>query len=175
MSPPWAIHLPTADATCVRLRLRPRDEGAPWPFTLALTDLGRLGAVAAERFRSLGRGRGEPALASQELLWRGCPVHLETAAGEASLALPAWDEMAETEATEDGFWELVDTFAAAVGAGHGAIGDGEALDPPGAAWEGTIGRHLALLLPPLDAAELGGWRADRYRELPLSGLAVLLH
>jgi len=174
VSLPWSIHLPTADATCVRLRLRPRDEGAPWPFTLALTELGRLGAVAAERFRSLGRGRGEPLLASQELLWRGCPVHLETAAGEASLALPAWDRMAETEANEDGFWELVDTFAAAVGARHGAIGDGEALAPPGAAWQGAIERHLALLLPPAVAGDLGTWRVDRYRELPLSGLAVLL-
>jgi hypothetical protein len=170
----WSVHLPTADATWARLRLRPRGERDPWPFTLAVTQLQALGAVGEERFRSLGRGRDEPLLASQELRWRGCPLHLETLLGregsrEAALALPSWDELAHSEATEDDFWDLVDGFAAAVGAGHGAIGDGEPLDE-------VLDRHLALLLPPHLAAdaESEGGRACLYRELPLSGLHVLL-
>lgn len=182
IAPAWAIHLPTAAATCVRLRLRPRDEHDPWPFVLALTELRQLGATGAERFRSLGRGRGEPVLASQDMVWRGCPLHLLTLAAadgvrEASLELPSWDELVGGEATEADFWELVDVVAAAVGARHGAIGDGEPLDAPAVArpgWEDAVARHLAVLLPGADAAEVGAWRAARYRDLPLSGLVVLL-
>lgn len=175
----WSIHLPTADETCVRLRLRPRDERDPWPFSLAITELGRLGVEGEGRFRALGSGHGEPLLASHELRWRDCPVHLETLRTgdghrEAALALPSWDEMcAESAATEDDFWELVDGFAAAVDAERGAIVDGEPLDQP-AHGAPAIERHLAVLVPQPRAAELTGWRAARYRDLPRSGLAVLL-
>ena len=109
----WSIHLPTADETCIRLRLRPRDERAPWPFSLALTELARLGAAGEGRFRALGSGHGEPLLASHELSWRRCALHVETVATrdgsrEAALALPSWDELCEqSEATEDEFWELL--------------------------------------------------------------------
>ncbi len=170
----WSVHLPTAGETCVRLRLRPRGERDPWPFTLAVTELGRLGAEGEGRFRSLGSGRGEPLLASQELRWRDCPVHLETlrtADGEreAALALPSWDEICEqSSASEADFWELVDGFAAAVDAEHGAIVDGEPLAGP------AIEEHVAVLVAQHGAAELTGWRAARYRDLPRSGLAVLL-
>lgn len=175
----WSIHLPTADETCVRLRLRPRDERDPWPFSLAITELGRLGAEGEGRFRALGSGHGEPLLASHQLRWRDCPVHMETVRSgdgvrEAALALPSWDEICDkADATEDDFWELVDGFAAAVDAAHGAIVDGEPLDAPEDA-TAPIERHLAVLLPRPEAVELTGWRAAHYRDLPRSGLAVLL-
>jgi hypothetical protein len=183
IAPAWAIHLPTAGATCVRLRLAPRGERDPWPFMLAITELRRLGATGAERFRSLGRGRDEPVLAAQELAWHGCPLHLSTLAGrdgvrEASIELPSWDELERSQAAEADFWELVDAVAAAVGARHGAIGDGEPLDAPAAAGRAgrtaDLDRHLALLLPAVDAEDVGAWRAARYRELDRSGLVVLL-
>jgi hypothetical protein len=166
--PAWSIHLPTADATCVRLRLRPRDPRDPWPFTLAVTELGRLGAVAVDRFRALGGGRGEPVLASQAMEWRACPLHLEThTGGEATLELPSWDELAATELSEVDVWELVDTFAAAVDAERGSIGDGESLGA-------GVADHIALLVPGGEAALPHPWLATRYRDLPRSGLSVLL-
>jgi len=173
----WSVHLPTADETCVRLRLRPRDERDPWPFSLALTELARLGAVGEERFRAVGSGRGEPLIASQELRWRSCALHVETLATrdgtrEAALALPSWDELCErSEATEEDFWELVDAFAAAVDAEHGAIVDGEALASAGPP---AIEDHVAVLLPTGAAAHQSGSRSARYRDLPRSGLSVLL-
>jgi len=171
----WSVHLPTADETCVRLRLRPRGERDPWPFSLAITELGRLGAAGEGRFRAVGSGHGEPLVASHELRWRDCPVHLETlraadGSREAAISLPSWDELTDqADAGEEDFWELVDAFAAAVDAERGAIVDGE---PLGA--EPGIGDHLALLLPPAAARDLRGWRAARYRELPRSGLTVLI-
>ena len=178
----WAVHLPTADQTCVRLAIAPRGPADPWPFTVAVTELGRLGATGRERFRSLGRGTGEPLLASQELAWHGCSLHLESrldreGRGELSLELPCWDELCQRDATEDDFWDLVDALAAAASPTHGAVTDGEALDPAPprtrAECERALDRHLALLLPP-GSAELSASRAARYRELPRSGLAVLL-
>jgi hypothetical protein len=181
----WSIHLPTADETCVRLRLRPRDERDPWPFSLVLTELARLGAAGEGRFRALGSGHGEPLLASQELVWRGCPVHVETLVArdgsrEAALALPSWDEMCHrADATEDDFWELVDCFAAAVDAEHGAIVDGEPLSADldhtaRPAVELALARHLAVLVPAASADGVAASRAAHYRDLPGSGLAVLL-
>jgi hypothetical protein len=176
--PAWAVHLPTADETCIRLRLRPRQERDPWAFSLAITELARQGAAARERFRALGSGHGEPLLASQELLWRRCPLHVEAllardGSREAALALPSWDELCDDpDATEDDFWALVDGFAAAVDAESGAIVDGEPLEPsprpPG------IDRHLAVLVPAAAVEGVDGWRAAHYRDLPRSGLAVLL-
>ena len=74
-------------------------------------------------------------------------------------------------------WELVDVFATAVDAAHGALVDGEPLElePAGSAldWRRRIGDHLALLLPP-------GWRQEpgpaafAYTTLPASGLLVVL-
>jgi hypothetical protein len=177
----WRIHIPTADETCIRLRLRPRDERDPWPFSLAITELARLGAAGEGRFRALGSGHGEPLIASHELRWRNCPVHVETLKArdgtrEAALSLPSWDEMCEQpEATEDDFWELVDGFAAALDAEHGAIVDGEPLsDAAGHAWHDAIDTHVALLVPAVAAADLQPARAAHYHDLPRSGLAVLL-
>ena len=162
--PTWSVHLPTVDRTCVRLALRPRSAGDPWPFTLALSALSRLGASApeGERFRSLGAGRGVPLLASQELTWQGCALHLEAAthrdgSGEVVLELPPWDELTASAASEAELWELVDAVATAVDAVHGTVGDGEAQLVTTAAAQGDQ-----------------GWLAADYRELPLSGLHVLL-
>jgi hypothetical protein len=175
----WSIHLPTADETCVRLRLRPRHERDPWPFSLAITELARLGAAGEGRFRAVGSGHGEPLIAAHELRWRRCPVHVETLATrdgtrEAALSLPSWDEMCDAaEATESDFWELVDGFAAALDAEHGAIVDGEPLCAAGSA-AASLDRHLAVLVPAHVAAGVAPWRAARYRDLPRSGLSVLL-
>jgi hypothetical protein len=180
----WSVHLPTAGETCVRVCLRPREAGDPWPFSLVLTELARLGAVGEGRFRALGSGHGEPLLAAQELRWRRCPAHLETLVGrdgrrEAALSLPSWDEMCtQAEATEEDFWDLVDGFAAAVDAEHGAIVDGEPLEleaprePRG--WEPVLARHLAVLVPVGLAGAVPAGRAAHYRDLSHSGLAVLL-
>jgi hypothetical protein len=174
----WSVHLPTAGETCIRLRLRPRHERDPWAFSLAITELARQGAAAEERFRALGSGRGEPLLASQELRWRSCPVHVETLLArdgtrEAALALPSWDELCDcAAATEDDFWALVDGFAAAVDAEHGAIVDGEPLEAPPRPL--GIDRHLAVLVPAVSVDSIEDWRAARYRDLSRSGLAVLL-
>ena len=79
-----------------------------------------------ERFRSLGAGHGQPLLQSQEASWHELPVHLEpvvTAAGrlvEAALALPAMEELI-ARVDESSWWELVDVFAAACDAAHGAL------------------------------------------------------
>jgi hypothetical protein len=183
VTPAWSVHLPTVDATWVRLRLRPHGERDPWPFSLALTRLAGLGAVSEERFRSLGAGRGRPLLASQELSWRGGRLHLETTLGrdgvaELALALPCWDELVGGEATEEDLWELVDGCAEAVDAAHGAVGDGEPLEEPEGNGEAALpspGRHLGVLLPGHaveKATALAG--AASYRELPLSGLTVVL-
>ena len=149
----WAVHLPTAGETCVRLRLRARSDGDPWPFALAVTELQALGAQPAERFRSLGAGRGEPVVASQEFRWRGCAMSIETIrtrdGREATLTLPSWDELAaRSDLGEDHVWDLVDGLAAAVDAEGGAIEDVALLQ-----------RHPA---------------AASYRHLPRSGLSVVL-
>lgn len=176
-APVWAVHLPTADTTCLRLALPRRTGREPWPFTLAVTELTRLGAVPSERFRSVGAGRGDPLIASQDLTWHGHPLRLEVVTlrggdAEAAVELPCWDELSAGDATEAMLWELVDALAAALDSRHGALGDGETLTPPGDLAE-ALRRHAALLVS-ADAASDAGWRAADYRELPRSGLHVLL-
>ena len=178
----WRVHIPTADESCARVRCRDPGEGAPWPLPRALVELGRLGLRPTERFRSLGSGRGRPIIHSQEAEWRGLAVHLEslvTRAGgvaEAALALPGMDEVVE-RVDEPSWWELIDTFAAAVDAVHGALVDGEAveLEPPSdaAGWRRRIGDHVGLLVP--DAVGTGwGPSGAVYTSLPVSRLAVIL-
>ena len=180
--PPWRVHIPTVEESCVRVRCRRPAGSGPWPLSSALTELGRLGLRPTERFRSLGRGRGQPLLHSQEAEWRGLDVHLELVVSsggevvEAALALPGMDEVVR-RVGEDEWWELVDLFAAAVDAAHGALVDGEPLDlePAGPAldWRRRIGDHLALLLPAALGAESGP-AAFAYTTLPASELSVLL-
>jgi hypothetical protein len=135
-----------------------------------------------ERFRSLGSGKGRPLLHSQAAEWHGLAVHLEsvvTSAGEvveAALALPGMDEVVLC-VDEDQWWELVDAFAAAVDATHGALVDGEPVEltPAGTelGWRRRIGDHFGLLLPEGTEVAWDGTAAV-YTTLPSSGLAVVL-
>lgn len=179
-TPAWRVHLPTALETRVRAWAR-ADPAGPWPSALAVSALRGEGALPAGPARAAGTGRGLPLLAAQPLQWAGLELDVECrAAGdglvECDLAAPPWDDIAATEATEDGWWELADAFLAAVDARHGAIVDGEAVDPAdptAASLRARLRRHLALLVPEHLAAA-GGADADVYRTLPRSGRAVLL-
>jgi hypothetical protein len=181
-APVWRVHITTVEESCIRVRCRQSAGSGPWPLTTALVELGRLGLRPTERFRSLGTGRGRPILHSQEAEWHGLPVHLEsvvTSGGEvveAALALPGMDEVVP-RVDEDSWWELVDAFAVAVDATHGALVDGEPVEltPPGSplGWRRRIGDHLGLLVP--EGTETA-WdcSASVYTTLPSSGLAVVL-
>ena len=181
-APLWRVRIPTVDETCVRVRCRQPAGAGPWPISRALADLSRLGLHPSDRFRSLGSGRGRPLLHAQEATWRGLAVHLEsvtTSGGrvvEAALALPAMDEVVG-EVDEDAWWELIDIFAAAVDASHGALVDGEPVDLEPAAsareWRRRVADHIGLLLP---ARTEVMWEASAsvYAALPLSGLEVVL-
>jgi hypothetical protein len=180
--PVWRVHIPTVEESCIRVRCRQSAGSGPWPLTTALLELGRLGVRPTERFRSLGTGTGRPLIHSQEAEWRGLAVHLEsvvTSGGEvveAALALPGMDEVV-LGVDEDSWWALVDAFAAAVDATHGALVDGEPVDltPAGTplAWRRRAGDHLGLLLP--EGTEVAwGCTATPYTTLPLSGLLVVL-
>jgi hypothetical protein len=180
--PLWHVHIPTVDESCIRVRCRRASGRGPWPLSSALTELGRLDVRPNERFRSLGRGRGQPLIHSQEATWRGLDVHLEslvTSGGEvveAALALPGMDEVV-SRVSEDEWWELVDAFAVAVDAAHGALVDGEPVELEAAdspqGWRRRVGDHLALLVPGSVDAE---WEplACPYAALPASGLSVVL-
>jgi hypothetical protein len=180
--PLWRVHIPTVEESCIRVRCRRPAGTGPWPLSSALTELSRLGMRATARFRSLGRGRGQPLIHSQEAAWRGLDVHLESvvtsggAVVEAALALPPMDEVVR-RAGEDDWWELVDAFAVAVDADHGALVDGEPLEleaaESGRDWRRRIGDHLALLLPAGVEASWGA-AACAYARLPGSGLSVVL-
>jgi len=180
--PLWRVHIPTVDESCVRVRCRQPAGAGPWPLSIALTELGQLGLRVTERFRSLGTGRGQPLIHAQEASWRGLAVHLESvvtsggAVVEAALALPGMDEVV-LRVDEDSWWELVDVFAAAVDATHGALVDGEPVDltPPASSrgWRRRIGDHLALLVP---SGTDAGWAptGSLYTSLPSSRLEVVL-
>ncbi len=179
----WRVLIPTADETCVRVRCREPAGKGPWPLSRALVELGHLGLQPEERFRSLGAGRGQPLLQSQEASWHELPVHLEslvTAGGrlvEAALALPAMEELI-ARVDESSWWELVDVFAAACDAAHGAVVDGEPLELEPAAdaagWRSRLADHLALLVPGRFADQLPPAGAV-YTSLPMSSLTVVLH
>jgi len=181
--PRWRVHLPTADQTCVRLALPRLGERDPWPLARVLAELASLGGRPTERTRALGSGRGTPVIASSELRWHGCPLAVESfhdvggGAGELAISAPSWDELTALLPGEDAYWELIDTAAMAAGARYGAVVDGEPLEteePAGvAAWEEMVRRHLGVLARP-GSFGAGPALAAPYRELPLSGLAVLL-
>lgn len=172
----WRVHPATAATTCFRLFCL-QHEGGPWPLARALADLAGLGVRPSERFRSLGAGRGHPLLHSQECSWEGITIHLEArAGGEAALELPAGDELVGS-VDEDSLWRLVDVFAAAVDARHGALTDGEAADPAlpesDAAWRRRLRHHLGVLIPAYAGVEWGA-EAAPYRLLERSRLLVVL-
>ncbi|HEX3604768.1 MAG TPA: hypothetical protein VH134_02510 [Candidatus Dormibacteraeota bacterium] len=180
LAPAWAVHLPTALETRVRswTEHHARD---PWPSARALSALVAEGATRDGPPRTAGAGRGLPILSAQRLRWCELDLEMEFHAGrdarvECNLIAPSWDELAAAPTTEDAWWELVDAFCAAVDARHGAVVDGEALDPDEptpAGLAARLRRHLGLLVPEHLAAAAGS-RADAYRILPRSGLTLLL-
>jgi hypothetical protein len=95
---------------------------------------------------------------------------------EAALALPPMEEVA-ARVDESSWWELVDAFAAAADAAHGALADGEPveLEPASspAGWRRRLGDHLGLLLPAGIAGELAPAGAV-YTFLTESRLVVVL-
>ena len=177
----WRVLLPTVTETVFTFAI-PRIAGAPWPAMPLVAALHDIGFAARERPRALGRGRGVPLIHEQYLERDGIPLDV-TAVGageidEVRLALPAGDELCAGPLDEDSLWEIVDAAAAASHAAHGTVGDGEATALPGALgaaeWRARLLRHLGLLLPRDLAAELPAADVCRYRELPESGLEVLL-
>jgi hypothetical protein len=92
------------------------------------------------------------------------------------IQLPGTDEVVLC-VDEDQWWELVDAFAAAVDATHGALVDGEPVDltPAGTplGWRSRTGDHLGPLLPEGTEVEWGG-TATLYATIPSSGLTVVL-
>jgi hypothetical protein len=176
----WRVHLPTALETRVRA-VGIADPGAPWPSARALDVLLATGAARCGPPRAVGAGRGLPLIASQALRWAGVELEVECVAHpaglvESALTAPTWDELAGAAATEAEWWELVDGFLAAVDAHHGAVTDGEALDPSEPSLRtlpARLGRHLGLLVGEPLATAAGSWAAA-YRRLPRSGLVLLL-
>jgi hypothetical protein len=176
----WRVHLPTALETRVRAVGR-ADPGAPWPSARALDAMLAAGAARSGPPRAVGAGRGLPLIASQSLRWSGVELEVECLAHpdglvESALAAPPWDELAGAAATEAAWWGLVDGFLAAVDARHGAVTDGEALDPSEPSprmLPARLGRHLGLLVAERLAAT-AGTRACAYASLPRSGLVLLL-
>ncbi len=179
----WRVHIPTAGETCLRVRCGQDAATGGWPLPRALVELGRLGLRPTERFRSLGAGRGRPLLHSQEAGWRGLPVHLESVVSErgtvveAALALPGMDEVV-AEVDEAAWWELADTFCAAVDAVHGALVDGEPLRMEPAVrdeeWPRRLRDHVGLLVPEALTGVTWEPSGDVYTSLPMSRLAVVL-
>ncbi len=176
----WGVHLPTALETRVRAVGR-HEPGAPWPSARALSAALAAGAVRSGPPRTVGGGRGVPLITGQQLRWAGVDLELECVADrrgavECDLVAPPWDELVTSAADEEEWWDLVDAVLAAVDARHGAVVDGEALDPeePSSATLGArLRRHLGVLVPQHLAA-VAGTGAVAYRALPRSGLVLLL-
>lgn len=169
--PRWRVHIGTAGVTSVRFALAPAGGSDPWPLSRIVADVLSMGALRADRPHAVGSGRGVPILHRQDMKWRDCALHLEAqhvdGVAEVSMELPAWDELTERVEEEDAVWALVDTVAAACDARWGALGDGEALgDRP------DLRRHIGVLVPERDSDSFG--MTHSYRELPKSGLSVLL-
>ncbi len=150
-----------------------------------MQELRVVGAAPAGRPHAAGAGRGVPLIQRQALSWEGCDLLLEahhardaTTPDEVSLTLPPWDELQQRAASEDDVWRLIDATTAACAARFGAIGDGEAMELLSPAdcddWVSRARRHTGLLLRAGDAAHVPATVASGYRELPVSGLVVLL-
>ncbi|MHB8490436.1 MAG: hypothetical protein ACYDCS_14140 [Candidatus Dormibacteria bacterium] len=182
VDPAWSVHLGTAACTCFRFVYEPLRDSDPWPLTRVISDLRARGARPVNRPRALGSGRGIPLIHAQEMMWSGCHLELEAhhlrdhGADEISLMLPAWDELLATVEREDDLWDTVDTVAAASAPRFGIVGDGEsiiALHCDSATdVRRLLHRHVGVMLH--DDAEAGSKAASRYRELPRSGMIVLL-
>lgn len=184
-SPKWSCCLPTPDATTLSLSC-PRQAGQPWLVGRAL-DILRQDAMAqsdpdGDRYAA-GRRRGAPLLLGEPLLWNGVPLIAEAVeleggtAGEVTLRLPPWAEMAD-RIPEEQLWAVTDRLAAEFRASCGVVSDGRAVGYPDLNQPAMTARrlqrlHLGVLIP---SAWLPYLRpgSTAYRRLPRSQLLVVL-
>jgi hypothetical protein len=130
-----------------------------------------------------GRRRGAPLLLGEPLLWNRVPLIVEAVelegglAGEVTLRLPPWNEMADL-IPEEQVWAVTDSLATEFRANCGVVSDGRAVGYPDLSQPAATVRrlqrlHLGVLLPP---AWLGYLRpgSTAYRELPQSQLLLVL-
>ena len=183
--PPWCCCLPTADATTISLSC-PLEAGQPWLVGRAL-DILRQEARAqsdpeGERYGA-GRRRDAPLLLGEPLLWNGVPLIAEAVelegglAGEVTLRLPPWAELAD-QIPEERLWTVTDRLAAEFQASCGVVSDGRAVGYPDLSQPAATARslqrlHLGVLIPPAWLAFLRTG-STAYRELPESQLLLVL-
>jgi hypothetical protein len=184
-SPQWSFCLPTPDATTLSLSC-PLEAGQPWLVGRAL-DILRQDAKAksdpdGDRYAA-GRRRGAPLLLGEPLLWNGVPLIAEAVelegglAGEVTLRLPPWTEMADL-IPEDQLWAVTDRLAAEFRASCGVLSDGRAVGYPDLSRPAATARrlqrlHLGVLLPPAWLRYLRPG-STAYRQLPRSQLLLVL-
>ncbi|HEY6537756.1 MAG TPA: hypothetical protein VI138_01795, partial [Candidatus Dormibacteraeota bacterium] len=127
--------------------------------------------------------RGAPLILGQPLLWHGVAAVAEAveleggSAGEFTLRLPPWSELAPAIA-EDELWSVVDRLAAEFAASCGVISDGRSigypeLGDPGQAARRLQRQHLGVLVPPAWLTHLRTGSTP-YLELSRSRLTLVL-
>src|SRR5487761_420630 len=184
-APAWRCCLTTSDSTTISLSC-PLERGQPWLGGRSLDVLRRAADIEVDpegdRY-AVGRRRGAPLILGEPLLWSGVPLILEAleseegGAGEVTLRLPPWSQLA-SRIPEERLWAATDSLAAEFHAFCGVVSDGRAVGYPDLARPAVAVRrlqslHLGVLLPP---AWLGLLRAGStpYREFPESGLVLVL-
>ncbi|MGB6772363.1 MAG: hypothetical protein WBF51_10240 [Candidatus Dormiibacterota bacterium] len=183
--PPWLCCLPTPDATTISLSC-PLEAGQPWLVGRALEILRQEARVQSdpdgERYGA-GRRRDAPFILGEPLLWNGVPLIAEAveldggSAGEVTLRLPPWAELAD-RISEEQLWTVTDRVAAELRASCGVVSDGRTIGYPDLSHPEVTARrlqrlHLGVLLPPawLPFLRTG---STPYRELPESQLLLVL-
>lgn len=180
--PRWYVSLPTVLETRITVATPP---GVTPALGRVLSQLEEEGVRPSDGFHAPGSGQDPPLVLSQEAIWRGLPIELEAIASrdretpaEVSLALPCHEELAAcAEVREADLWRLVDVFADAVDARHGAVLDGEQLNlaqpVDRLGWHERFELHCGLLVPP-SVAEVWSPAATPYWTLDRSGLLLVL-
>ena len=181
----WRCCLPTSDETTVSLSC-PLEQGQPWLAGRALDILRQWAGVrsdpAGDRY-VVGRRRGPPLILGEPLLWNGLPLVVEAceieagAAGEVTLRLPPWTEIA-SKIPERQLWEITDRLADEFSSSCGVVSDGRAVGYPElTAPQMTALRlqrlHLGVLVPPDWLAYLRPGSTP-YLRLPRSQLVLVL-
>jgi hypothetical protein len=184
-APGWRCCLPTSDATTISLSC-PLEPGRPWLAGTALDILRQEAQTQSDpdgdRY-AMGRRRGAPLMLGEPLLWNGVPLIAEAVeleggtAGELTLRLPPWSELAE-RIPEERLWAVTDKLAAEFAASCGVVSDGRAIgypdlgEPRSAALRLQL-LHIGVLVPApwLKFLRLG---STPYQELPQSGLVLVL-
>jgi len=122
-------------------------------------------------------------LLGEPLLWNGVPLIAEAVelegglAGEVTLRLPPWAELAD-QIPEERLWTVTDRLAAEFQASCGVVSDGRAVGYPDLSQPAATARslqrlHLGVLIPPAWLAFLRTG-STAYRELPESQLVLVL-